>query len=486
VVKIKSSQSAKRGIYLVAAGFLVIVFFMLLLFRDSNSWPVVNRGTVSIETTFTTLEAEHLPIFSRNDSTLLASTSAWGLPGQIALGSRQTGEILLFPDSEIGWGGDWEQLTVDQIWRTSGNDIVETFVLDIASFRGDFFVSSIGVMDGVESGNPCAFIGVDKLSQNLRVGPSISRVWTAPFCLPVSNVESPGWHDLHGRLVVEDKAIYMSTGAFLNETYEGTFPNRGLLGLPGSFESADSKFEFFGRLISIDRETGSFITLAEGFRGPSGLGADENGEYFLIADHGPRGGDEINIIARKSRPNAVEQVPHFGWPLVSLGASYSAPTGEYSELIDTVFNDHDGFVAPIFSWVPSIAPSQVMQIPAEGTNVIAPNFKKSDWIVTSLKAESLFHIRLAESGSSVLYSEQISVGARIRSISVFVDGLIVGTDDGQVIKIRQSANPVTGVGAFPPVQTGSTIDDSDIVKFFMSMANTFSGWITLITGSLGP
>jgi hypothetical protein len=475
----KSSKSKSQGYFLVAVGFVVIVLVTLVLFRESNKWPVVSRGTVSVETTFTTLETEFLPVFSKHDSTLLASTSAWGLPGQIAVGSRRTGEILIFPDSEVGWGGDRKQLTLDEIWQPHVDALLGTFMLDIASFRGDFFVSSVGIEHVVENGGPCAFIGVDRLTQSSMVVPSISRVWVTPFCVPISDLENPGWHDIHGRLVVEDQLIFLSTGAFLNETYEGTFPNRGLRNLPDSRESADSKFEFFGRLISIDRGTGGFSTLAKGLRGPSGLAADGNGEYFLIADHGPRGGDELNIVSRSDGSSGVEDVPNFGWPMVSLGASYSVPTGDYSELIDTAFDEHEGFNAPIFSWVPSIAPSQVMQIPTNGSSVLGRNFKEGDWILTSLKAESIFHLRLAESGSRALYSEQIEIGSRIRSISMFADGLLLSTDDGQIVKLRQSGNPLNSEGAFPPVSTESPIYDSDLVKFLRSAANTFLDWISL-------
>lgn len=465
--------------WLLIAGFLSLcIVIVLFVFRASNSWPVASRGVVLVETSFTTIEAKHLPIFTRNDNLLIASTSGWGAPGQIAIGNRQTEEVFLFPESEIEQSKSWRKLAVGQIWKADGLQTLGAFILDVANFDNNFYLSSVGTIESGDLKGNCAYIAVDQIALNSQGRLSFSRIWKSPFCLSLSDSESPGWHDLHGRLVVDDSRIFLATGALLNETYEGTFPNRGLNHLPEKFEDANSSFEFFGRLLSIDRATGEFETLAEGFRGPSGLAADVDGEYFLIADHGPRGGDEINIVARESGSSEESFAPHFGWPYVSLGSSYSVPTGDFSEVIDTSFDNHEGFVSPLFSWVPGIAPSQVIQIPRGGTKVFGPNFREGDWIVTSLKAASIFHIRLSDSRLSVLYSEQIPIGSRIRDISLSSDGFLLSTDDGQIVKLSQMDNPPTGIGAFPPVQPGSPIYDSEVLKFLRVVANSFLDWIS--------
>ena len=95
-----------------------------------------------------------------------------------------------------------------------------------------------------------------------------------------------------------------------------------------------------------------------------------------------------------------------------------------------------------------------------------------------MKAESIFHIRLSDSGSSVLYSEEIEIGARIRDISLASDGFFLSTDDGQIVKLSKAASPSIGIGAFPPVQSSSPIYDSEIVRFLRSIANAFLDWIT--------
>ena len=83
-----------------------------------------------------------------------------------------------------------------------------------------------------------------------------------------------------------------------------------------------------------------------GHRNPQGMFYDEKNNKIWIHEHGPRGGDEINII---------EAGENYGWPLASYGINY----------IGTKFTDKtsiDGMVDPIHFWVPSIAPSGMVYV----------------------------------------------------------------------------------------------------------------------------
>lgn len=91
----------------------------------------------------------------------------------------------------------------------------------------------------------------------------------------------------------------------------------------------------------VDHENAKSEIFSYGHRNAQGIALHpETGEVWLH-EHGPRGGDEINII----KPGA-----NYGWPKVSHGVHYSglpvsdSPTGE-------------GFTDPYLQWTPSIAPS---------------------------------------------------------------------------------------------------------------------------------
>ena len=172
-----------------------------------------------------------------------------------------------------------------------------------------------------------------------------------------------------------------------------------------------------GKLVRVEIETGRTETLASGLRNPQGLARDGHGTLWET-EHGPWGGDELNVL---------EPGGNYGWPLVTYGVGY------YKEI--TVPNDedvgsHDGFIKPVFSWVPSIGIS----------NLIVNDERwfplwKDDLLISSLSGpasllggHSLFRVR--RDGTDVQYVERIEVGYRIRDLAQMPDGRIALLLDG--------------------------------------------------------
>ena len=99
-----------------------------------------------------------------------------------------------------------------------------------------------------------------------------------------------------------------------------------------------------------------------GHRNPQGLIFDEDKNILISTEHGPRGGDEINII--KLEQNLI---PNYGWPIASYGEHYPVKeahgdTADESKNIEKykkypLLKSHNinGFVEPIEYFVPSIA-----------------------------------------------------------------------------------------------------------------------------------
>ena len=100
----------------------------------------------------------------------------------------------------------------------------------------------------------------------------------------------------------------------------------------------------------LERATVARETYAHGFKDPEGAAIHpETGELWVI-DHGPQGGDEINIV----RPGR-----DYGWPNVSYGVQYDArqPDGRKNVPVGTGLTSLPDVEEPIYYWVPSIAPS---------------------------------------------------------------------------------------------------------------------------------
>jgi glucose/arabinose dehydrogenase len=78
-----------------------------------------------------------------------------------------------------------------------------------------------------------------------------------------------------------------------------------------------------------------------GHRNPQGLIFDEESQRILMHEHGPKGGDELNVI---------EAGKNYGWPAITYGVDYSGA-------VISPFTEADGMEQPMTYWVPSIGPS---------------------------------------------------------------------------------------------------------------------------------
>jgi glucose/arabinose dehydrogenase len=139
-----------------------------------------------------------------------------------------------------------------------------------------------------------------------------------------------------------------------------------------------------------------------GHRNPQGLAVSADGTIWLH-EHGPRGGDEINLI---------EPGVNYGWPAVTHGVDYSGA-------LISPFTAWEGMAQPLWQWTPSIAPSGLAIY--EGTQF--PEWR-GDLFVGALVAREVRRIDL-ENGSPV--AEQAlfdSVNERVRDIRVGSDGAV--------------------------------------------------------------
>ena len=166
-----------------------------------------------------------------------------------------------------------------------------------------------------------------------------------------------------------------------------------------------------GKFVRIAIETGEVETLAIGFRNSQGLARDADGNIWAT-DHGPQGGDELNLLEREG---------NYGWPLVTYGVQYGREIPPTME--DENVGRHGGFVRPVFSWVPSPAISAI----AVNDERLLPLWK-DDLLVASFVNGLLFRVR--RHGADVQYVENIRLGYRIRDIAIMPDGRIALLRDG--------------------------------------------------------
>ena len=151
-----------------------------------------------------------------------------------------------------------------------------------------------------------------------------------------------------------------------------------------------------------------------GHRNQQGMAMNPESGIMWAHEHGPRGGDEINII----KPGA-----NYGWPILSFGINYSGTSfaeGTYRE----------GMEPPATYWDPSIAPSGMTFV----TSDIYPDWK-GHLIVGSLKFAQLQLVEI-DGESVVSRTEKLAGIGRVRSVKQGPDGYIyVGTTRGGIHRI---------------------------------------------------
>ena len=158
-----------------------------------------------------------------------------------------------------------------------------------------------------------------------------------------------------------------------------------------------------------------------GHRNPQGMAIHPRTGDIWTHEHGPRGGDEINIIRPAHHGGA-----NFGWPTVSHGREYA--TGLRVSKHDSL----PGYVDPAWVWIPSIAPSGMGFYPdaADGNDatLMFPEFK-GDLLVGSLKFRRLYLVKL-DGNTGLPRSEHIILDGqigRIRDVAVVPHGPHAGT-----------------------------------------------------------
>ena len=206
-----------------------------------------------------------------------------------------------------------------------------------------------------------------------------------------------------------------------------------LIGLGDGFdwrERAQRLDNHFGKIVRINTdgsvpEDNPFVDTEDalpeiysyGHRNVQGLLYDATTGKIWQHEHGPRGGDEINLI----RPGE-----NYGWPVATHGIDYSGA-------IVSPFETRPGMVDPELVWTPSIAPSGM-------TLYRGDLFSQwtGDLFVTALAGRHLQRVELVDGSPGDQHIMLEDRGERLRDVRTGPDGalyVLVDADDGKVLRI---------------------------------------------------
>ncbi|TXD52088.1 MULTISPECIES: PQQ-dependent sugar dehydrogenase [unclassified Polaribacter] len=151
-----------------------------------------------------------------------------------------------------------------------------------------------------------------------------------------------------------------------------------------------------------------------GHRNPQGMEINPFTNEIWSHEHGPKGGDEINIIQKGK---------NYGWPVISHGINYSG--SKFTEI-----TEKEGMEQPLHYWTPSIAPSGMAFVNSDKY----PSWK-GNLLVGSLKFQYISNCTL-ENGKVIKEEKILEDLGRVRSIEQGNDGyMYAGIEGIGIIKI---------------------------------------------------
>jgi cytochrome c2 len=235
---------------------------------------------------------------------------------------------------------------------------------------------------------------------------------TSPcLTLNTTNPSGPRFEGLEngGRMVsLNDSELLLSVG------------DHGFNGVSRPEQLAQDPTAQYGKVLRVNIDTGQATIHSSGHRNPQGLHRSAAGALWST-EHGPRGGDEINLI---------KEGANYGWPLETFGTEYS----RLSWPLNPQQQSQNGFEHPVYAFVPSVGISSLTTY--EGN--LFPLWR-GDLLVGTLNGHMLYRVRV--DGARAQYLEPIPLNEAIRDVMVGAEGeIVLWTDARDLIYLRPAAN----------------------------------------------
>ena len=211
------------------------------------------------------------------------------------------------------------------------------------------------------------------------------KLFEGKKCINFDSVPEFEFHQSGGRMVKFDENHILLT--------VGEYRDRLL---------AQKKDSINGKTIKININNKNFEIISMGHRNQQGMFLDKTNGLILQTEHGPKGGDEINIIELEKIEN--QKYLNYGWPISSYGEHYRGEKGgeKYKKFPLHKSHSQFGFIEPLKYFVPSIGISEI------------ENLKDNKYVFGSMRDKSLYFFALEN--KKVANIQRVSVGERVRDI----------------------------------------------------------------------
>ena len=207
--------------------------------------------------------------------------------------------------------------------------------------------------------------------------------------------------------------------------------NSSILFTTGEFRNrplAQDKENFYGKILDINILTKKTKIVSLGHRNPQGLYYSNKYNFIISTEHGPKGGDEINI-----NHDPQEKIKNFGWPISSYGDHYRKNYTKEKLSQAPLKKSHKkyGFIEPVKYFVPSIGISEIVPFTDED----------NEFLIGAMGSEvsendlSLHYIKLDNKRKKVVKHKFVLLNERIRD-------MIISKDKQKIILFLETSSSI--------------------------------------------
>ena len=254
--------------------------------------------------------------------------------------------------------------------------------------KNKLFVSLIG-----QRNNDCHNIKILKSKIN-KENLNFEVFYETPECVNKNNNHGYLAHQGGGgRMFINNESIFLTTGEFRNRPL------------------AQDKKNPYGKILNINLNSKKTKIISLGHRNPQGLYYSQKYDFIISTEHGPKGGDEINI---NHKP--LKKIKNYGWPISSYGEHYYKNYSEKIQKQAPLNKSHEkfGFEEPIKYFTPSIGISEIIPF----------NNKDTEFLVGAMGNEiaeqdmGLHYIMLNKDRKKIIKHKYIPLNERVRDMVI--------------------------------------------------------------------
>ncbi len=217
-------------------------------------------------------------------------------------------------------------------------------------------------------------------------------------------------HSAGGRMVIYKNKIIFSSGEYLKR------------------RAAQDPNSILGKILLLDpTKPGSYDLISLGHRNVQGLHVDKINNTIISTEHGPMGGDEVNVNI-----NFLSEKKNFGWPISSYGEHYgfSKRNDSHPLYIEApLYKSHKdhGFYEPIKYYVPSIGISEIVKLSKE----MSPYEESHNFMLGALGSKpsegdmSLHFLEISNDYSRIRNHDVVNINSRVRDILTLNDNNVL-------------------------------------------------------------